>query len=143
MCKPMKNEAITTVLRKIWPSKRFFAFCFSPIFDYISYLSFISGEKIYQKEANLIPVNYPVTWSQFYKQPIYSHSKKKYTFWAWFYAAMKLTHEYLVDAWNAGFIAGFVSKDRVDQLLLTRPHGTFLLRFSETVLGKLVKHCLQ
>lgn len=58
------------------------------------------------------------------------------TFWDWFYAAMKLTKDYLAEPWNKGRIAGFIAKDQAERLLYASPPGTFLLRFSDSILGK-------
>ena len=37
--------------------------------------------------------------------------------------------------WGEGYIMGFVSKQRADELLKSREHGCFLLRFSDSELG--------
>ncbi|XP_074652131.1 signal transducer and activator of transcription 5B-like [Tubulanus polymorphus] len=75
---------------------------------------------------------YMVTWAQFNKDSL---PGRNFTFWEWFYAVLKLTKEYLKGPWNDGSILGFVSKAEAQDLLLQRPYGTFLLRFSDSEVG--------
>jgi hypothetical protein len=56
--------------------------------------------------------------------------------WEWFYAAMKVTREHLRGPWNDGSIVGFIHKRTAEDLLLKCQRGTFLLRFSDSELGK-------
>ena len=37
--------------------------------------------------------------------------------------------------WNEGYIMGFVSKQKAEEMLLSKNHGCFLLRFSDSELG--------
>ncbi|XP_058175910.1 signal transducer and transcription activator isoform X1 [Anopheles ziemanni] len=80
------------------------------------------------------PVQNDVTimWSQFCKEPIPDRS---FTFWEWFYAAMKVTREHLRGPWMDGSIIGFIHKSKAEDYLLKCPRGTFLLRFSDSELG--------
>lgn len=73
-----------------------------------------------------------LTWSQFSKEPL---PERSFTFWEWFYAVMKLTREHLRGPWNDGAIVGFVRKKEAEEMLMTCPNGTFLLRFSDSELG--------
>lgn len=73
-----------------------------------------------------------ISWSQFRKTLV-----PRYTFWDWFYANMKIVREHLSTAWKDGYIEGFISKHNTEQKLLVCPPGTFLIRFSESVLGNL------
>uniref|UniRef100_A0A8D8A5G2 Signal transducer and activator of transcription n=1 Tax=Culex pipiens TaxID=7175 RepID=A0A8D8A5G2_CULPI len=73
-----------------------------------------------------------ITWSQFCKEPL---PDRTFTFWEWFYAAMKVTREHLRGPWNDGSIVGFIHKTKAEDYLLKCPRGTFLLRFSDSELG--------
>ena len=37
--------------------------------------------------------------------------------------------------WMEGFVKGFITKQAAESLLLSKPSGTFLLRFSDSELG--------
>lgn len=78
--------------------------------------------------------DYQITWSQFCKEPL---PDRTFTFWEWFYAAMKLTREHLRGPWNDGSIVGFIHKRTAEEHLLKCARGTFLLRFSDSELGEL------
>jgi signal transducer and activator of transcription 5B len=60
-----------------------------------------------------------------------------FTFWTWFFRALELTHDHLKELWSDGLIAGFINKANTEYYLYNCPPGTFLLRFSESVLGEL------
>ncbi|XP_022249691.1 signal transducer and activator of transcription 5B-like isoform X2 [Limulus polyphemus] len=76
--------------------------------------------------------NMMITWSQFCKEPL---PDRNFTFWEWFYAIMKVTREHLRVLWNDGVIVGFISRRKAEEMLLKRPSGSFLLRFSDSELG--------
>uniref|UniRef100_A0A3B4WFW5 Signal transducer and activator of transcription n=1 Tax=Seriola lalandi dorsalis TaxID=1841481 RepID=A0A3B4WFW5_SERLL len=57
------------------------------------------------------------------------------TFWAWFDGILVMVKTYLEDLWRDGLIMGFVSKGKEKSLLKKKQRGTFLLRFSESVIG--------
>lgn len=72
---------------------------------------------------------------------MFSHEQNKeigFTFWTWFYKALELTHDHLKELWCDGLIAGFINKMNTDYYLYNCPPGTFLLRFSESILGEIV-----
>ncbi|GIY78911.1 signal transducer and activator of transcription 5B [Caerostris darwini] len=73
-----------------------------------------------------------VTLSQFCKESL---PRRKFTFWEWFYGIMKVTREHLSYLWNEGHIMGFVDRQHAEELLLQKCNGTFLLRFSDSVIG--------
>lgn len=76
-----------------------------------------------------------ITWAQFCKDPL---PDRNFTFWEWFYAAMRLIREHMCDLWNKNYIFGFIDKASAENLLLTNCQpGTFLLRFSDSELGGL------
>uniref|UniRef100_A0A9I3BWZ5 Signal transducer and activator of transcription n=1 Tax=Anopheles culicifacies TaxID=139723 RepID=A0A9I3BWZ5_9DIPT len=79
-----------------------------------------------------VPNDLTIMWSQFCKEPIPDRS---FTFWDWFYAAMKVTREHLRGPWVDGSIIGFIHKSKAEDYLLKCPRGTFLLRFSDSELG--------
>lgn len=49
---------------------------------------------------------------------------------------MKLIHDHLSKFWQAGIIMGFVERDQAEKILINCSIGTFLLRFTETIIGK-------
>ena len=73
-----------------------------------------------------------ITWAQFCKDLL---PGRAFSFWAWFYAALKVTREHLKEQWSAGLVFGFIGRPETEAILLTKPNGTFLLRFSESELG--------
>lgn len=73
-----------------------------------------------------------VTWLQFNKENLPTRS---FTFWEWFWSIGKLVKEHLKAPWNDGRIIGFMDKTESNDMLLKRPNGTFLLRFSDGTVG--------
>uniref|UniRef100_A0A8D0D7X2 Signal transducer and activator of transcription n=1 Tax=Sander lucioperca TaxID=283035 RepID=A0A8D0D7X2_SANLU len=70
-----------------------------------------------------------VPWSKFSKE------NTPDTFWVWFDGILVMVKTYLEDLWREGLIMGFVSKGKEKSLLKKKQRGTFLLRFSESVIG--------
>nr|ACX69848.1 signal transducer and activator of transcription 2 [Scophthalmus maximus] len=70
-----------------------------------------------------------VAWSKFSKE--YTPD----TFWVWFDGILVMVKTFLEDLWREGLIMGFVSKGKEKSLLKKKQSGTFLLRFSESVIG--------
>lgn len=70
-----------------------------------------------------------VTWSKFSKE------NPPDTFWVWFDGILVMVKTYLEDLWRDGLIMGFVSKGKEKSLLKKKQRGTFLLRFSESIIG--------
>lgn len=62
---------------------------------------------------------------------------KKFSFWDWFYYSMRLAEKHFKNEWRAGYINGFCSKDKAEELLIQQncQTGTFLMRFSDSILG--------
>uniref|UniRef100_A0A1B0D6F4 Uncharacterized protein n=1 Tax=Phlebotomus papatasi TaxID=29031 RepID=A0A1B0D6F4_PHLPP len=58
-----------------------------------------------------------------------------FTFWTWFYNAMKLIKDKFAEHWRAGYVIGFIHKDHAKALLEPLTNGTFLFRFSESSYG--------
>ncbi|KAM3607404.1 uncharacterized protein V6R79_007257 [Siganus canaliculatus] len=52
--------------------------------------------------------------------------------WIWIDGILDLIKKHLVDLWRAGYIMGFVNRERTRELLQEKQTGTFLLRFSES-----------
>ncbi|XP_054033350.1 signal transducer and activator of transcription 6 isoform X2 [Dryobates pubescens] len=73
-----------------------------------------------------------VSWAQFNKEIL---PGRGFTFWQWFDGVLDLTKRCLKSYWSDRLIIGFISKQYVCKLLSTQPHGTFLLRFSDSELG--------
>lgn len=74
-----------------------------------------------------------VTWKVFSKENLESRT---FSFWEWFYAALRVTKEHLRGPWLEGSVVGFMNKQKVEEYLMATAHGTFLLRFSDSELGK-------
>lgn len=91
-------------------------------------LQFLCKKALSQPNASTI------TWVKFCKDCL---PDRIFTFWEWFYGAMKLIREHLCDLWNKNYILGFIDKLSAEQLLLESSPGTFLLRFSDSQIGKL------
>uniref|UniRef100_A0A665VWL2 Signal transducer and activator of transcription n=1 Tax=Echeneis naucrates TaxID=173247 RepID=A0A665VWL2_ECHNA len=70
-----------------------------------------------------------VAWSKFCKE------NTPDTFWVWFDGILVMVKTYLEDLWRDGLIMGFVSKGKEKSLLKRKQRGTFLLRFSESIIG--------
>ncbi|CAN0015404.1 unnamed protein product [Bubo scandiacus] len=58
-----------------------------------------------------------------------------FSFWAWLDGILGLLQEHLKQLWKDGLILGFVSRKQEKKLLKGKRTGTFLIRFSESVLG--------
>ena len=92
------------------------------------------ASKLLKKNPSWEDINGPgcmVTWYEFSRKELDGH---KFSFWLWFYNIMKLTEKYFSDAWGAGYILGFASKDYVKEILSSDNYvyGTFILRFSDS-----------
>lgn len=75
-----------------------------------------------------------VTWSQFTKNSL---KDGDFSFWRWFYGAMELVALEAQQIWNHGLIMGFVSRNEAEERLKHAAPGTFLMRFSDRVVGGL------
>ncbi len=73
-----------------------------------------------------------LTWSMFCKETL---PDRNFTFWEWFYRILILTSNHMQRLWKEGYVMGFVTKQAAESLLLQKPNGTFLLRFSDSELG--------
>lgn len=73
-----------------------------------------------------------ITWSQFKKDNL---PGRDFTFFQWLYAAMKLIHHCFASVWEKGYVEGFIQKSVSETKLWSCPNGTFLLRFSDSILG--------
>uniref|UniRef100_A0A1B0DFX6 Signal transducer and activator of transcription linker domain-containing protein n=1 Tax=Phlebotomus papatasi TaxID=29031 RepID=A0A1B0DFX6_PHLPP len=58
-----------------------------------------------------------------------------FTFWNWFYKAMKLVKDTYKEAWMSGHILGFIHREKAKGLLEGSRPFTFLFRFSESIEG--------
>ena len=82
---------------------------------------------------NLDDINQLVlTWPLFCKDAL---PDRNFTFWEWFYRILILTQTHMQKLWMEGFVKGFITKQAAESLLLSKPSGTFLLRFSDSELG--------
>ncbi|XP_055016148.1 signal transducer and activator of transcription 2 isoform X2 [Boleophthalmus pectinirostris] len=70
-----------------------------------------------------------VSWAKFSKE------NSPITFWVWFDGILMMVKQYLADLWRDGLIMGFVTKAKEKSLLKKKQRGTFLLRFSESMVG--------
>lgn len=58
-----------------------------------------------------------------------------FSFWTWFMCVMQLIKEKLLVVWDGGYVAGFVSKINAANNIAAHAKNTFILRFSDTILG--------
>ncbi|XP_077384734.1 signal transducer and activator of transcription 2 isoform X2 [Festucalex cinctus] len=70
-----------------------------------------------------------VAWSKFSKE------NSPDTFWVWFDSIVVMVKTYLENLWRDELIMGFVTKGKEKTLLKKKQKGTFLIRFSESVIG--------
>ncbi|XP_052803181.1 signal transducer and activator of transcription 5B-like isoform X2 [Mya arenaria] len=73
-----------------------------------------------------------VAWAQFNKENL---AARNFTFWEWFWSVGKLVREHLKGPWTDELIIGFMDKTESNDLLLSKPNGRFLLRFSDGTVG--------
>jgi signal transducer and activator of transcription 5B len=78
--------------------------------------------------------DYIVSWNAFCKENL---QDRAFSFWEWFYAALRVTKDHLRGPWLEGSVVGFMSKIQVEEYLMPTAHGTFLLRFSDSELGSI------
>ncbi|KAM6364820.1 signal transducer and activator of transcription 2 isoform 1-T2 [Pluvialis apricaria] len=71
-----------------------------------------------------------LTWPKFSKD-----GASRFSFWAWLDGILGLLQEHLKQLWKDGLILGFVSRKQEKKLLKGKRTGTFLIRFSESILG--------
>lgn len=76
--------------------------------------------------------NMTMTWSQFNRESL---PGRNFTFWQWFDGVIELMKKHLKAHWNDGAIRGFLNKQQAQDMLLSKPNGTFLLRFSDSEIG--------
>uniref|UniRef100_A0A914VAQ1 STAT transcription factor DNA-binding domain-containing protein n=1 Tax=Plectus sambesii TaxID=2011161 RepID=A0A914VAQ1_9BILA len=62
-----------------------------------------------------------------------------FSFWKWFFAVMELIRTKLMDFWNEDYLIGFISKTDASYKIESNgsAHPTFILRFSDSILGAL------
>ncbi|XP_054639628.1 signal transducer and activator of transcription 2 isoform X2 [Dunckerocampus dactyliophorus] len=85
------------------------------------------AQKLFDKQESYDVCSVP--WAKFSKE------KSPDTFWVWFDGIVVMVKSYLEDLWRDGLIMGFVSKGKERTLLKKKQGGTFLIRFSESVVG--------
>ncbi|XP_069395458.1 signal transducer and activator of transcription 2 isoform X2 [Paralichthys olivaceus] len=83
--------------------------------------------KLFGKQLNYD--NCKMGWSKFSKE------NSPDTFWMWFDGILVMVKTYLEELWRDGLIMGFVSKGKEKSILKKKQRGTFLLRFSDSVIG--------
>ncbi|XP_036428019.1 signal transducer and activator of transcription 5B [Colossoma macropomum] len=76
--------------------------------------------------------NMTMSWSQFNRESL---PGRNFTFWQWFDGVIELMKKHLKAHWNDGAILGFLNKQQAQDMLLSKPNGTFLLRFSDSEIG--------
>ncbi|CAO1325213.1 unnamed protein product [Diamesa serratosioi] len=97
----------------------------------INFLSYMAFNHSVDKE---LPDNMSITWDGFYRDKL---PGKNFSFWDFYYNAMKLIQECLSHYWNNKTIFGFIDKATAITELNKCLPGTFILRFSENELGGL------
>uniref|UniRef100_A0A7N6A438 Signal transducer and activator of transcription n=1 Tax=Anabas testudineus TaxID=64144 RepID=A0A7N6A438_ANATE len=73
-----------------------------------------------------------ISWAQFNRESL---PGRNFTFWQWFDGVVELMKKHLKPHWNDGAILGFVNKQQAQDMLMSKPNGTFLLRFSDSEIG--------
>ena len=73
-----------------------------------------------------------LSWSLFCKEDL---PGRDFTFWEWFLKILVLTQCHLASLWKEGLVKGCISKESAESMLKDKPAGTFLLRFSDSLLG--------
>lgn len=92
------------------------------------------AEKLFKKPlSSSIDDSLIVSWTTFCKEKL---NDRTFSFWEWFYENLELTRSYLREPWADGKIVGFISKQNMECLLRGTPKGTFILRFSDSELGR-------
>ncbi|XP_056605751.1 signal transducer and activator of transcription 2 [Triplophysa dalaica] len=84
--------------------------------------------KLFDKQSSYD--NCTISWARFSKENI---PGTNFSLWVWLDGVLNLVKTYLSDLWSDGSIMGFVSKGKEKVLLKKKQHGTFLLRFSESI----------
>uniref|UniRef100_I3M8F2 Signal transducer and activator of transcription n=1 Tax=Ictidomys tridecemlineatus TaxID=43179 RepID=I3M8F2_ICTTR len=96
-------------------------------------LVFLAQKLFNSSSAHLEDYNsMSVSWSQFNRENLPGWN---YTFWQWFDGVMEVLKKHHKPHWNDGAILGFVNKQQAHDLLINKPDGTFLLRFSDSEIG--------
>ncbi|XP_036889041.1 signal transducer and activator of transcription 5B [Sturnira hondurensis] len=92
------------------------------------------AQKLFNSSSNHLEdySSMSVSWSQFNRENL---PGRNYTFWQWFDGVMEVLKKHLKPHWNDGAILGFVNKQQAHDLLINKPDGTFLLRFSDSEIG--------
>ncbi|KAM9514552.1 signal transducer and activator of transcription 2 [Guaruba guarouba] len=85
------------------------------------------GEKLFGSKPS--PES-TLSWTKFSKD-----DATGFSFWAWLDGILGLLQEHLKQLWKDGLILGFVSRKQEKKLLKGKKTGTFLIRFSESILG--------
>ncbi|XP_056325797.1 signal transducer and activator of transcription 5B isoform X2 [Danio aesculapii] len=75
-----------------------------------------------------------VLWDNAFSEPE-SLPGRNFTFWQWFDGVIELMKKHLKSHWNDGAILGFLNKQQAQDMLMSKPNGTFLLRFSDSEIG--------
>ena len=73
-----------------------------------------------------------LSWHQFSKSCLHGTT---FTFWEWFYGCFDTTRKHLKALWDEGVVHGFIDKDSAYSLLAGSPPGTFLIRFSTSIVS--------
>ncbi|XP_076012540.1 signal transducer and activator of transcription 2 [Genypterus blacodes] len=87
------------------------------------------AHKLFGKKQNYDTCK--ISWAKFCKE------NTPDTFWLWFDGILVMVKTYLENLWKDGLIIGFVNKAKEKSLLKTKQRGTFLLRFSESIIGSI------
>ncbi|XP_059610911.1 signal transducer and transcription activator-like [Phlebotomus argentipes] len=99
--------------------------------QHLAYLYDIAFDELWY--GNVIKTR-PVSWNQITKSYL---KGMNFTFWSWFYNNMKLIKDKYGDHWQNNHIYGFIHREHAHALLKSLPIGTFLLRFSKSMIGNM------
>jgi signal transducer and activator of transcription 5B len=89
-------------------------------------------QKLLPDSLTNLSVEAQVSFTRLSKLPLTGTS---FSFWEWFYSAMKLVEKHALRSWKNGSIYGFIARKDAEIALQGSNPGTFLVRFSDTVLG--------
>lgn len=95
----------------------------------VIWFHFYADKKLFGADTNY-KREQPISRFELCKQNL---DGRNFTFWEWFFAIRKLTHDHLLELWRNNHIIGFVSKADAEKILLGKPPGEFLLRFCDSM----------
>ncbi|KAK2155221.1 hypothetical protein LSH36_246g06030 [Paralvinella palmiformis] len=75
-----------------------------------------------------------IIWSAAFRRPKDKMPGCDFPFWKWFMACLNSVKDTVSREWKEGLIYGFISKKKAEEILKNEKCGTFLIRFSESII---------